>query len=125
MAFQWVRLASFLMFIGVVLGAFGSHALKPRLSEYAADIYKTAVLYHFIHALGLFVVAWLVAQWGDTPAIHYAGLFFVLGILFFSGSLYLLAVTGIRWLGAVTPVGGVCFLSGWALLFFSRLPKSF
>lgn len=108
------------MFAGVALGAFGAHALKGRLSAEALQIYQTAVFYHFTHALGLFVVAWAQSQSSDAR-VRVAGLAFVLGIFVFSGSLYLLAVTGMRWLGALTPIGGVLFLAGWALLTLVKL----
>ena len=112
----WVKLASFLMFLAVALGAFGAHALKEKLSAYSLDVYKTAVLYHFIHALALFVIAWLSTQTQD-PKIHYAGASFLAGIILFSGSLYVLSISGIKWLGAITPLGGLSFLIGWILIF--------
>jgi len=104
------------MFLGVALGAFGAHALRNKLSEYSMDIYRTAVLYHFVHALGLFAVAWLSTHI-HNPKINLAGIFLTLGILFFSGSLYALAITDVKILGAITPIGGLCFLIGWFLLF--------
>ena len=112
----WAKAASIFMFLGVSLGAFGSHALRDKLSEHYMDVYKTAVMYHFIHALGLFVVAWLSAQF-PNPKINYAGMFLTSGILLFSGSLYALSITEIKPLGAITPIGGLCFLIGWSLLF--------
>lgn len=115
----WAKIASVFMFLGVVLGAFGSHALKSRLSDYSLDIYKTAVMYHFIHALGLFVVAWLSTTVAD-PKLNIAGIFMVFGIILFSGSLYALALTGNKALGAVTPFGGLAFLIAWTLLIFVR-----
>lgn len=116
---HWIKIGSFLMFLGVSLGAFGAHALKAKLSEYSLDIYKTAVLYHFIHALALFVVAWLTMSLHD-PKLNLAGIAFTIGIALFSGSLYLLSITGIKWLGAITPLGGVAFLIGWSLLFLIK-----
>ena len=106
------------MFLAVGLGAFGAHALREKLIGYYLDVYKTAVLYHFIHALALFVVAWLSTQSAD-PKIQYAGWAFVAGIVLFSGSLYLLSITQMRWLGAVTPLGGLSFLAGWMLIFLT------
>lgn len=103
------------MFLGVALGAFGAHALRSRLSEYQLDVYKTAVLYHFIHALGIFVAAFLRTLSAD-PKLTAAAICFILGIMLFSGSLYLLAVTGQKWLGAITPLGGLSFLAGWLLM---------
>ena len=91
----WVKIGSLFMFLAVALGAFGAHALRDKLTGHSLEVYKTAVLYHFIHALGLFVVAWVSTQWSD-PKIHLAGLFLVIGIVLFSGSLYLLSVTGAK-----------------------------
>lgn len=121
---NWVQLGSLFMFLGVVLGAFGSHALRPRISEYYFDIYKTGVLYHFIHALALFIVAWLTTQSAD-PKVHFAGICFILGIFLFSGSLYLLSISEIKWLGAITPLGGLAFLVGWFLLLHAQYDKIF
>ena len=104
------------MFLAVALGAFGAHMLRGKLNGYSLDVYKTAVLYHFIHALALFVVAWVSTQSSD-PKIQTAGICFIVGIILFSGSLYALSVTGIKWLGAITPLGGLSFLMGWFLLF--------
>lgn len=102
------RIAAGICFLGVALGAFGAHALKGTLAANdTAEVWKTAVLYHFIHALALLVLAALPAT--NRAA---AGLF-IAGIVIFSGSLYLLALTNIRWLGAITPLGGLCFLAGW------------
>ncbi len=124
MNLNWVQLGSVLMFLGVGLGAFGSHLLRSKLSEASLEIYKTGVLYHFLHALAIFIVAWLSTQTND-PRVQYAGVFFMMGIVLFSGSLYLLSITEIRWLGAITPLGGLCFLTGWALLFYSNYPNLF
>jgi uncharacterized membrane protein YgdD (TMEM256/DUF423 family) len=115
----WAKIASVLMFLGVALGAFGAHALRAKLNEYSLDVYKTAVLYHFIHALGLFVVAWLSTISSD-PKINLAGIFMLVGIILFSGSLYVLSVTGIKWLGAITPLGGLSFLAAWALVLLAK-----
>jgi len=120
MNFSWVQIGSVAMFLGVALGAFGAHALRERLTDYYLDVYKTAVLYHFIHGLALFVVAWLSAQQSD-PKVQTAGIFFLLGIVLFSGSLYLLSVTQIKWLGAITPLGGLSFLAGWIFLFCAKV----
>lgn len=104
-----------LALLGVALGAFGAHGLRGRVSPADLDTFETAIRYQMYHALGLFVVAWASSRWGGGT-LHAAGWLFVAGILVFSGSLYLLVFTGQRWLGAVTPFGGVCFLAGWALL---------
>jgi uncharacterized membrane protein YgdD (TMEM256/DUF423 family) len=101
-------------FLSVALGAFGAHALKDRLSPEMAAVYHTAVEYQMAHSLGLILVALSTAH-VPSKLLTYVGWLFVVGIVLFSGSLYLLAVTGVTILGAITPLGGVCFLAGWSL----------
>ena len=101
--------------IAVAAGAFGAHALRARLSSEMLAVFETAARYQMYHALGLLAVAWAVPRWPGPWAVR-AGWLFVAGTVLFSGSLYTLALTGIRWLGAVTPLGGVAFLAGWACL---------
>lgn len=104
---------------GVALGAFGAHALRSRLDPAALSIWQTAVLYHLVHALALVALGLFARATGRAVSLP-VGLF-AAGILLFSGSLYLLAVTGWRWLGPLTPVGGIAFLAGWiALLTLAR-----
>ena len=112
----WVRLGSILMFIGVALGAFGAHGLREKLSFESKQIYQTAVLYHFIHALGLLAVGWLATLKPINFFVKCAGGAFVIGIFLFSGSLYLLSVTQIKKFGIITPFGGIAFLAGWLFL---------
>lgn len=100
--------------LGVAAGAFGAHALRERLSDRSLDIFETAARYQMYHALAVLAAAWALDRWGAPAGA--AGWSFVIGIVVFSGSLYLLALTGIRWLGAITPIGGVAFIVGWALL---------
>ena len=115
----WARIGALFMFLGILLGAFGAHFLKSRLETLGyMDAYKTAVLYQLVHGLGLFIVAWLLS-FSTNDRLRLAGLFFVLGILLFSGSLYLLSITGTRLFGAITPLGGLCFMAGWLLVFWS------
>ena len=103
-------------FLSVALGAFGAHALKDYLLETnRLDTYEKAVQYQMYHALALLFVGILSLQFPDLK-LDWVGLFFVLGILIFSGSLYVLCATGIRWMGAITPLGGICFLLGWGML---------
>jgi len=102
-------------FLAVALGAFAAHALQARLEPRYLEVFETGARYQMFHALALVVVGLLLARWPGGMAI-WAGWAFVVGILLFSGSLYLLAVTGVRGWGAVTPVGGVAFLVGWLLL---------
>jgi uncharacterized membrane protein YgdD (TMEM256/DUF423 family) len=101
--------------LAVALGAFGAHALKARLSPEMLAVYETGVRYQLTHALALMAVAWAVTRW-PGPAITASGWLFVAGALLFSGSLYALALTGQRGLGAITPIGGVAWLVGWGCL---------
>jgi uncharacterized membrane protein YgdD (TMEM256/DUF423 family) len=108
-------LGSVLAGLAVGLGAFGAHGLRNVLSVDDLATFETGVRYQMYHGLALLGVAWAAARW-ETTAVVVAGWSFVAGIVLFSGSLYLLVITGPRWLGAVTPLGGVAFLVGWALL---------
>jgi uncharacterized membrane protein YgdD (TMEM256/DUF423 family) len=111
----WFATGSVLCGLGVILGAFGAHGLRARLSPEMLVVFETGVRYHLIHALGLLAVAWAASRWPGSY-VSIAGYLFVAGIFIFSGSLYVLAITGIRWLGAITPIGGVCLIVGWGLL---------
>lgn len=102
-------------FLGVALGAFGAHALKDKLDPYLLDVFEVGVRYQMYHALALLAVAWAASR-APGLAVQVAGWGFVIGTLIFSGSLYILALSGIRWLGAITPIGGVALLVGWAAL---------
>src|SRR3954469_2817707 len=102
-------------FIGVALGAFAAHGLKARLDPAMLATFETGVRYQMYHALGLLGVGWACTRWPGGPTTA-SGWLFVAGTVVFSGSLYLLALSGARWLGAITPLGGLCFLGGWALL---------
>ena len=112
---SWFALGSAVCGIAVGLGAFAAHGLKSRLSSEMLTVFETGVRYHLIHGLALLAVAWADDRW-SCRWIGAAGWAFVVGILLFSGSLYLLSTTGTRWLGAITPFGGVAFLIGWTLL---------
>jgi len=109
-------LASFFLFAAVAFGAFGAHALKAKLASDMMAVYQTAVQYHFWHALGLLGIGALIGQRPDSGVLGAAGWLLVAGMLLFSGSLYALALTGVRGFGAVTPIGGVAFLGGWVCL---------
>lgn len=102
-------------FLAVAMGAFGAHALRDRLSTEMLDIWEIGVRYQIYHSLALLLIG-LVGEKTGLPHAWWAGAAMSIGILLFSGSLYLLALTGLRWLGAVTPLGGVAFLAGWLLL---------
>ncbi|HEX9704417.1 MAG TPA: DUF423 domain-containing protein [Gemmatimonadales bacterium] len=102
-------------FLAVLAGAFGAHTLRSRIPPDLLAVFETAARYHMYHALALFAVAWAATQW-PTTLVRAAGWLFVAGTVVFSGSLYVLSFTGARWLGAVTPLGGLCFLGGWLAL---------
>jgi uncharacterized membrane protein YgdD (TMEM256/DUF423 family) len=101
--------------LAVALGAFGAHALKARLPADMLGVYEVGVRYQLAHALALLAVAWAVTRW-PGPAVSASGWLFVAGTLLFSGSLYALSLSGVRWLGAITPLGGAAWLVGWGCL---------
>lgn len=105
-------------FLAVTLGAFGAHGLESILNSDLLATFHTAVEYHMYHSLALLGTALLAFQFPQEKLVRIAGNLFLLGILFFSGSLYVLALSGISWLGAITPIGGVFFLAAWATLFW-------
>jgi uncharacterized membrane protein YgdD (TMEM256/DUF423 family) len=98
------------------LGAFGAHALRDRLTDSLLATYETGVRYHFYHALALVAVVVAIQRWPNSNLPVIAGWLFVIGVVIFSGSLYILAFTGLRWLGAITPIGGVALIAGWLCL---------
>jgi uncharacterized membrane protein YgdD (TMEM256/DUF423 family) len=106
--------------LAVAAGAFGAHALRERLGPDLLGVFDVGARYHMYHALGLLAAAWAVSRWPGGAAVA-AGWLFVAGTIVFSGSLYLLALTGQRWLGAITPLGGFAFLLGWAALAWAAL----
>ena len=108
-----LTLASVVLAVAIALGAFGAHALKTRLPLDLQTVWQTAVLYHALHGLALIAVGLLLIVRPQTGAVALAGWLFVAGIVLFSGSLYVLALTGLRALGAITPFGGVAFIAGW------------
>jgi len=107
--------------LAVVFGAFGAHALRARLSADLLAVYQTGVLYHFWHALGILAVGIIALQLPASAWLRAAGWLLAAGIVLFSGSLYALALTGERWLGAITPAGGLAFILGWLALAFGVL----
>lgn len=112
---MWLGIAAISGFVAVAAGAFGTHGLRGRITAEMLVVFETAVRYQFYHALALLAV-WRVSQGSNSLAVPLSGWSFVLGTLLFSGSLYALALTGVRGLGMVTPFGGVAFLVGWAAL---------
>lgn len=111
-------LAALSGFTGVAMGAFGAHGLKTVLTPDMLAVYKTGVDYQMWHALGLALIAIFRQQTPESDLLKWAGWFMFSGILLFSGSLYLLSILNMKWLGIITPIGGVCFLLAWALLAF-------
>lgn len=102
--------------LGVLLGAFGAHGLRARLTPELLDIWQTAVQYHFYHALGLLLLGVLALHWPASGLLRASGWLMLAGIILFSGSLYLLTLTQLRWLGAITPLGGTAFIAAWVVL---------
>jgi uncharacterized membrane protein YgdD (TMEM256/DUF423 family) len=105
-------------FVALALGAFGAHSLRTELTPEMLNIFEIGVRYQMYHALGLIAVAWAITRWPEAK-LHRAGWCFIVGIVIFSGSLYILSLTGMRDLGAITPIGGLAFLAGWAILVWS------
>jgi uncharacterized membrane protein YgdD (TMEM256/DUF423 family) len=121
---NWSGLGAILLGLAVVLGAFGAHGLRGRLDAYSMGIYEKAVFYQIVHALGILTVPLFTRAGALTESANawVCGLLLA-GILIFSGSLYVLALTGIRWFGAITPVGGLSFIAAWFLLAFRLLRR--
>ena len=103
-------------FVGVILGAFGAHALRGRLDDRLMHAFETGVNYQLTHSLVLLITCLLIEHWGKQWPLEIAAYSFTAGIFLFSGSLYLLAITGMKWLGPITPLGGLCFIAGWCFL---------
>src|SRR5579863_920025 len=121
----WSAIGAAMMALGVMLGAFGAHALKERLDAYSLDVYQKAVFYHFVHSLGILIVSTLFRAGAMTEsACTTVCALLLAGIVLFSGSLYLLALTGTKALGAVTPFGGLAFIAAWLLLAYHLLRAS-
>lgn len=116
MAKTFLVIAALSGLLAVIIGAFGAHGLKSKISEEMLAVYNTGVQYHFYHLLVLLVTGLLLLKWPEAQAFKIAGWLFIAGMLVFSGSLYILAITGIRWLGAITPLGGLAFIGGWLAL---------
>ncbi len=114
--------ASILLALAVAIGAFGAHGLKAHLSNEMMQIYKTGVEYHFYHALGLLLIGVLSVSF-PSGLLNWSAILLTIGIILFSGSLYVLSITGIKWLGAITPFGGLSFIAGWILFFVAVWKK--
>ena len=116
MAKLFITLASCSGMFAVMLGAFAAHALKNTLDEYSLGVFQTAVQYHFYHSFALLAVGILAMSNPESVLLRISGWLFFIGLLIFCGSLYALSFSGVRWLGAITPLGGLCFIAGWAVL---------
>lgn len=120
---QFIVIGAVAMALAVGLGAFGAHGLKSRLSTAMLDVYQTGVQYHVYHALGLITVGYLANIMSESTLLLWSGWLMLAGIVLFSGSLYVLSLSGITWLGAITPFGGAAFIASWALLALAALSK--
>jgi len=108
--------------IGVAAGAFGAHALRARLEPRMLEVFETGARYQMYHAIAMLAAAWIVTRFPGSLA-NASGWLFLAGTLLFSGSLYAMAITGIRALGAITPLGGVCFIAGWGCLALAAMRR--
>ena len=117
----FLSLAALSGFLAVAIGAFGAHLIKEKLELRFYEIYQTGVQYHFYHTIALLAIAVLLKFYPDSRLLTLSGWFFVAGIIIFSGSLYALSLSGITKLGAITPIGGLCFLAGWGLLLYQAI----
>jgi len=126
MARFFIIAGCFLAGLSVALGAFGAHTLRSSIDARAMEVFHTGVQYQGFHALALMVVGVLLILRGSAPRLNWVGVLFLAGILIFSGSLFALSLSGVKWLGAITPIGGLSFLSGWAILTWeaARLPAN-
>ena len=111
----FIVLGALSAFIGVAAGAFGAHGLKSRISTEMISVYEVGVHYQMYHAFALIAAAWVQSKW-PSALVTTGGWLFVIGTILFSGSLYFMSWSGIRWLGAITPLGGLAFLSGWVCI---------
>ncbi len=116
MAKLFIILGSCCGMLAVIFGAFGAHALKGRLDDYAMGVFETAVQYHFYHSFALLAVGIIALSQPHSAMLRSSGWLFFLGLVIFSGSLYLLSLSGLRWLGAIAPLGGLALIGGWACL---------
>ncbi|HIB26406.1 MAG TPA: DUF423 domain-containing protein [Candidatus Marinimicrobia bacterium] len=117
---SWIIFGALLAALAVLLGAFGAHGLKGKVSPEDLTIFETGVRYHMYHALGLILIS-VLGLYYYPEMIQLPAIFLSVGILLFSGSLYILVLTGLRWMGAITPLGGVAFIAGWLLLAYRMI----
>ncbi len=113
---KYAGIGAIVMLLAVAFGAFGAHILKERIGESAMGTFETGVHYQMIHGIAMLLAALFAGKWGESRRLLWSGRLFLIGVILFSGSLYGLATLDLRWLGPVTPLGGVAFLGGWLLL---------
>lgn len=113
---KWMMMGAVMTMLSVAIGAFGAHMLKESIGADSIAVYETGVQYHMIHAIGLLIIGLTAGQLGPSTKLKWAARLLFIGIIVFSGSLYVLSISGIKILGAITPIGGVAFIVGWLLL---------
>ena len=118
-----IKIGIIFSLLSVAIGAFGAHALKDQLNDYGKSIYEKAVLYQMFHSLAILFIT-ILNQYIDGVDLSSSVWFFSIGILLFSGSLYILSITQIKWFGAITPIGGILFIIGWVLIFYKTLTSN-
>lgn len=123
MSRKWIGVGAILVMLSVMIGAFGAHMLKPIIGEDKITVYETGVQYHMIHALGIICIGIIAKLLGESKLLLWAARLLLIGIILFSGSLYALSITSLGPLGAITPLGGVCFIAGWICLAVTALKK--
>ncbi|CAM2971855.1 DUF423 domain-containing protein [Paenibacillus sediminis] len=112
---RYIQIGAVMAMLSVAIGAFGAHILKSHISSEMMEVYHTGVQYHMIHAIGIILIALAAGQWGESRKLLWAARLLFVGIILFSGSLYVLSISGVRILGAITPLGGVSFIAGWLM----------
>ena len=123
MAKKWIGIGSILVMLSVMIGAFGAHMLEPIIGEDKISVYETGVQYHMIHALGIILIGVIAKVFGEAKLLVWSARLLFIGIILFSGSLYVLSISGLGPLGAITPLGGVSFIAGWICLAVTVLKK--
>lgn len=112
-----------IMALSVAIGAFGAHMLEDRIGVDAMAVYETGVQYHMIHGIAIIITGLAAGLFGESRKLFWAGVLFIAGTIIFSGSLYVLSISGVKWLGAITPIGGVSFIAGWLILMSSAFSR--
>ena len=120
---KWIGIGSILVMLSVMIGAFGAHMLEPIIGEDKISVYETGVQYHMIHALGIILIGVIAKVFGEAKLLVWSARLLFIGIILFSGSLYVLSISGLGPLGAITPLGGVSFIAGWICLAVTTLKK--